>query len=192
LSVEVDDGYHEPTAPLAVSGGIKFAGLKPKEWALIVQGELAGEMLLAFAPESFAQASGTADLSIWLRGNGSTPTVMGDLTFGEGRQLKLLPRALRREIALDRGIVSFKGAPAADMLVTVEGVGGKIDDEGTLRDVDGTIQLKNWKVDSANVVASGDALTFRVQRTLDLVISLDAIRVQLDRGQLAIKGGVEL
>jgi hypothetical protein len=192
LSIFVDDGYHPSTAPLEVGGGIDFAGFTPKHWGVIVQGELAGEMLLAFAPEAFAQASGTASLSISLRGNGPTPTVIGDLTFGEGRQLRLLPRALRREIALDRGIVSFEGTRAADMQINIEGVGGKIDDEGTLRDIDGNIQLKNWKVASANVVASGDALTFRVQRTLDLVISVDAIRVVLERGALTISGGVEL
>lgn len=192
LSVEVDDGYQRSTAPLSVAGGVTFSGLTPTSWAVIVQGELAGEMLLAFAPDTFAQASGTASLSMVLDGAGPTPRVSGELAFGDGRQLRLLPRALRREIALDRGTVSFAGDRAADLEITIEEVGGKIDDEGTVRDVGGTIELKDWEVRAADVVASGDALTFRVQRTLDLVISLDAIRVVLDQGQLEIAGGVEL
>ncbi|HUQ02608.1 MAG TPA: translocation/assembly module TamB domain-containing protein [Kofleriaceae bacterium] len=193
LSVEVDDGYQRSTAPLEVKGGVTFKGLKPTQWAIIVSGELAGEMLLAFAPDTFAQASGTASVSMTLTtGSGGEPRVSGELAFGEGRTLRLLPRALRREIALDRGTISFDGERAADLQIFIEDVGGKIDDEGTLRDVEGTIELKDWKVAAADVVASGDALTFRVQRTLDLVISLDAIRVVLDRGQLEIAGGVEL
>jgi hypothetical protein len=193
LSVEVDDGYQRSTAPLEVKGGVTFKGLKPTQWAIIVSGELAGEMLMAFAPDTFAQASGTASVSMTLTtGKGGEPRVSGQLAFGEGRTLRLLPRTLRREIALDRGTISFDGDRAADLQIFIEDVGGKIDDEGTLRDIEGTIELKDWKVAAADVVASGDALTFRVQRTLDLVISLDAIRVVLDRGQLEIAGGVEL
>ncbi len=192
ISVEVDDGYTRSSAPLTVAGGVTFTGLTPKAWAVIVQGELAGEMLLAFAPAVFAQASGTASLSMTLSGSGPTPAVSGELAFGDGRQLHILPRALRREIAFDAGSIAFGGARAADLQFTIEGVGGKIDDEGTLRDVEGSIDLLDWKVAAADVVASGDALTFRIQRTLDLVISLDAVRVVLDGGRLEIAGGVEL
>lgn len=195
ISVEVDDGYRRSTAPLSVAGGVTFDGLTPKAWAMIVQGELAGEMLLAFAPETFAQASGSAALSLDLRGTGPTPAVSGELAFGDGRTLRLLPRALRREIALETGTISFHGDRAADLTITIdpeESVGGTIDDEGTLRDIKGAVELRDWRVAAANVVASGDALTFRMQRTLDLVISLDAVRVILDQGQLKIAGGVEL
>ncbi len=192
LSVEVDDGYQRATAPLTVAGGVTFAGLTPRAWAVLVRGELAGEMLLAFAPDTFAQASGTASVSVRLTGVGPTPEVDGELVFGDGRQLRLLPRALRREIALDRGTVSFVGARAADLRIELDGVGGKIDDEGTLRDITGAIELKGWEVRAAEVKASADALTFRVQRTLDLVISLDGIEVKFEDDQLAIGGGVEL
>ncbi|MBE7451795.1 MAG: hypothetical protein HS111_23785 [Kofleriaceae bacterium] len=45
---------------------------------------------------------------------------------------------------------------------------------------------------AADVVASADAVTFRVQRTLDLVLNLDPrSQVVFDRGQLEIGGGVE-
>jgi hypothetical protein len=193
VSVEVDDGYTRSTAPLEIRGGITFdSHFQPTSWALIVGGSLAGEMLLAFAPEVFAQASGSAGVSLWLRGSGPDPEVEGDLTFGDGQTLRVLPRALRREIALDRGMISFKGARAADLEIEIEEVGGKIDDEGTVHDVSGTITLSDWSVAAARVVASADALTFRVQRTLDLVLNLDDIGVELENGQLAIRGGVEL
>lgn len=192
VSLEVDDGFARTTAPLSVAGGVTFRGLTPRAWAVIIQGELAGEMLMAFAPETFAQASGSASLELSLSGVGPTPTVSGELKFGEGRQLRLLPRSLRREIALDRGTVSFAGASASDLEIEIEGVGGKIDDEGTLRDIAGSIAFRNWKVAKASLTASADALTFRIQRTLDLVISLDAINVALEHGKLRIGGVVEL
>ncbi|MCL4226053.1 MAG: hypothetical protein KJZ91_16440 [Myxococcales bacterium] len=192
ISVEVDDGYTRSALPLSVAGGVTFAGFTPRSWAVIVSGELAGEMLLAFAPEAFAQASGSASLSLTLTGTGRTPAIDGELTFGDGRQLRLLPRALRRELAFDRGTVAFTSAGTTGLDIAIDGVGGKIDDEGTFRDVGGSLELRDWKLVAADVVASADAVTFRVQRTLDLVLNLDAIQVVFDRGQLEIGGGVEL
>ncbi len=192
VSVAVDDGYSQVSPPLTVKGGVTFKGFTPTVWALIIEGELAGEMLMAFAPETFAQATGTAELSVWIQGAGEDPEVRGDLSFGDGRQLRLLPRALRREIALERGNIFFKGLGFSDLEITIEGLGGKIDDEGRLRDIGGTVELKRGEVTSADIVASADGLTFRIERTLDLVLSLDQINVVLDDGRLEIEGGVEL
>jgi hypothetical protein len=192
IGVLVDDGYTRTTNPLTVAGGVTFKGFTPNKWALIVSGELAGEMLMAFAPETFAQASGASTLLMTLTGEGETPLISGDLSFVEGQQLRLLPRSLRREIALDKGQVSFLGDPETGLDITVEGIGGKIDDEGTLTNVSGSLSVVGGAVAAADLTASADALTFRLQRTLDLVINLDGIHVALADGRLRIGGVVEL
>jgi hypothetical protein len=190
IGVEVDDGYSRTTTPLTVAGGVTFKGFTPDRWALIVSGELAGEMLMAFAPETFSQASGAAAVSMTV--TGSEPLVSGTLTFSDAKPLRLLPRTLRREISLDQGTVTFFGEGTSELEISIEDVGGKIDDEGTLHHIGGTLALRDGRVDSASVTASADALTFRIERTLDLVISLEAITATLEHGHLKLAGGVEL
>ena len=200
VSVEVEDGRPGDRPALNVAGGIILDGLTPTRWSIIVSGSLPGEMLLAFAPETFSQASGTANLEINLSGEGATPRVSGDLSFGKSRPeddpdrrpLSLLPRSLRREIALDAGTVSFSGDSADDLTIELTEVSGTIDHVGRLQSVDGAVRLARGELEELRVTASAQGLPFRIQRTLDLVLDVDGLEIELERGDLALTGQVKI
>jgi len=186
MSVEVDDGFSADRPTLTVAGGVALEGLVPTRWSVIVEGELAGEMLLAVAPEAFAQASGTADVSLTLTGAGKVPKVRGELTFDRVKPLTLLPRSLRREIALTEGGLSFTTTD-----ITFDNVGGTVDDEGRLRGIAGVVDLREGAVLGADLTASADAVPFRFGRALDLVLDVQDLRMVLDpSGGLDIGGAV--
>lgn len=191
MSVEVDDGFSAERPTLSVAGGVALAGLRPARWSVIVSGELAGEMLVAAAPSVFAQASGTADLSLTLSGAGLVPKVSGELAFDRRQPLTVLPRALRREIALTEGSLSFSTED-----ITFDGVGGTIDEEGRLRGLTGVVELVDGGVAGADVELSADAVPFRLGRSLDLVLDVPELSVLLDdqaglevRGQVTVVDG---
>jgi hypothetical protein len=186
VAVEVDDGFSAVRPTLSVKGGVALDGLTPKRWAVFVDGELAGEMLVAAAPEVFAQASGTADVSLTLTGTGPVPTVSGEVSFDRDHPLTVLPRSLRREIALTEGGVSFSTTD-----ITFDGVGATVDDEGKLRGISGSIALRDGALVAADLTASADAVPFRFGRSLDLVLDVQDLRMKLDEsGGLAIGGAV--
>ncbi|HVV86933.1 MAG TPA: hypothetical protein VHE35_28035, partial [Kofleriaceae bacterium] len=172
VSVEVDDGFSPDKPTLSVIGGIGLKGLVPANWGLIIEGDLAGEMLVAVAPQVFSQASGTADVDLRLQGTGATPEVKGELTFDREHPLTVLPRSLRREIALTDGSVSFTTEE-----ITFDEVGATIDDEGRVRGIDGAIELHDGALASASLSASADGLPFRFGRSLDLVLDVQDLRM---------------
>jgi hypothetical protein len=186
IAIEVDDGFSAERPRLAVKGGITLVDFTPYRWNVIVDGELAGEMLLAAAPEVFAQASGTADVELTLRGNGPRPIVSGEVTFDRQQPLTILPRSLRREIALTEGGLSFTTAD-----ITFDNVGATVDDEGRLRGLSGVIDLADGALGGADLTLSADALPFRFGRALDLVLDVPDLRIVLDdRGGLDLAGAV--
>ncbi len=200
VAVKGGDAGADPDAESAlwIRGGVSLDGLTPINWAVIISGALPGEMLLAFAPEAFSQASGTADLQIELEGKGPTPQVRGELLFARDpdgprrRPLSLLPRALRREVTFDDGTVSFRGERASDLTIELSGVTGTIDHVGRLTAVDGTVELQAGAVTAASLVASAQGLPFRIQRTLDLVVDVDQLEVELANRDLTLAGQIKV
>src|SRR6185503_7975047 len=75
VRVRVDDTYLGEKAELVIKGGIGLDGLRPKKWGVIVEGQIAGKMLLALAPQQVSQASGVAqiDSALWIKGEGLLP-----------------------------------------------------------------------------------------------------------------------
>lgn len=200
----VDDGYARTQASLRVKGGLELADYRPRRWNLVIEGDLAGEMVVAALPELIASASGAADVTVTLQGDGPVPMIDAVITFDPARPLTVLPRAARREIALSEGTITLVERPAQECgqsrpagttckQIELDEVGGSIDGEGRLRGIRGTVDLIDWKVVGADVMASADAVPYRVPRLLDLVVNIDGLRgVYDERDGLEVAGKVEL
>ena len=188
LSMVVVDEFSDDRSELHVSGGVALRNFRPASWALQITGQLSGKMLLVVAPTFFTSASGSAALSIGLMGEGRTPDIDGSITFDDKTPLALIPRGVRREIALTGGKLVF-----TDKLIELEGVQGWVDDEGQLGDVSGSISLENWKPVDIDLQVTATDLPFRVPQTLELAVNVDRLRVRggMTSG-LAVSGLVEI
>jgi autotransporter translocation and assembly factor TamB len=188
LSMVVVDEFSDERSELTVSGGVKLVDFRPAEWAIHIDGELSGKMLLVVAPAVFSAGSGSANLSIGLMGQGAAPNIDGSIEFDGKTPLTLTPRGARREIALTGGMVKF-----TDTLVELEGVAGWVDDEGELTDVSGQISLVDWRPVDVDLKVTANDLPFRVPQTLELALNVRGLRVAGggDEG-LEIEGVVEV
>ncbi|HKE15653.1 MAG TPA: translocation/assembly module TamB domain-containing protein, partial [Kofleriaceae bacterium] len=188
LSMVVVDQFSDERSELSVSGGVKLRDFRPVHWAIRIDGELSGKMLLVVAPTRFSAGSGSAQLSIGLMGEGEAPNIDGTIEFDQTSPLTLTPRGVRREIALTGGQVRF-----TDKLVELEGVTGWIDDEGELTDISGRITLASWRPVDLDVRITANDLPFRVPQTLELAINLRGVHVVggVDAG-LEIGGVIEI
>jgi hypothetical protein len=189
LNVVVEDPYTGERAALKIGGGVKLDDFVPTSLGLIIEGELAGKLLLVLAPEVFSRASGVAQLDLAIRGDPKAPKPYGDIIFQNAQPLSVTPRGLRRELRFTSGEISFLG----DDIELVD-IAGTIDDEGIIRNVSGGITVENLQPVSADLTVSADSLPFRVPRTLDLTLNVANLRVVgnvADEG-LDIEGKVEV
>ncbi len=188
LSMVVVDEFSDERSELSVSGGVKLRDFQPVHWAIHIDGELSGKMLLVVAPAVFSAGSGSANLSIGLMGEGEAPNIDGSIEFDQQSPLTLTPRGARREIALTGGLVKF-----TDKLVELEGVTGWIDDEGHLSDISGRISLANWRPVDLDVRIAANDLPFRVPQTLELALNVRGLHVVggVDEG-LEMTGVIEI
>jgi hypothetical protein len=187
VRIRVDDTYLGEKAELVVKGGIGLDGLRPKKWGVIIEGQVAGKMLLAAAPSLISQASGVAQIdgAVSLTGTGLYPAVQGSIRFDATQPLTIIPRGVRRELAFFGGTLSVDDNASNDRHrsygIDIEGLAGSIDGEGTLRDIDGRIEIADGSVASADITLDADAIPFRVPGTLDLVINADQLRISHPR-----------
>jgi len=172
ISLVVEDEFSSETAELTIRGGVKLADFQPRLWAVQIDGQLAGKMLLVFAPEAFSAASGVADLSIALLGTGTTPDIDGRIEFSDENPLTLVPRGLRRELTMTQGAMAF-----TEQLVELEQVRGWFDDEGRITDVTGEVELRNWRPTEIDVTVSARDVPFRVPQELELALNVYGVRV---------------
>ncbi|MCA9678675.1 MAG: translocation/assembly module TamB domain-containing protein, partial [Myxococcales bacterium] len=189
FTLAVDDSSSGEHAELSAHGGIKLDGITPVRWGVSVEGELAGKMLLAFAPEALSQASGVANLDLTIIGEGPTVPIQADLTFDPKHPFSLMPRGLRREIVLTGGQISL----SADK-ISLDKLAGTIDDEGRLTGITGAIDLRDWQPISLDVtIAEANSLPFRIPRELDLVLSASELNVKWPEDEpLQFTGDVEI
>ncbi|HTE51679.1 MAG TPA: translocation/assembly module TamB domain-containing protein [Kofleriaceae bacterium] len=188
LSMVVVDEFSDERSELTVSGGVKLRDFRPVHWAIHIDGELSGKMLLVVAPNLFSAGSGSADLSIGLMGEGSAPNIDGSIEFDTDSPLTLTPRRTRREIALTGGSLKF-----TDKLIELERIAGTVDDEGQLIDVSGRISLASWRPVDVDLVVTADDLPFRVPQTLELSLSARGLRVVGGANEgLRIQGALEI
>ena len=143
---------------ISIKGNIALDGLVPKRWSVLIDGTLAGKMLLVVMPNLVSQASGLARIEgfVKLTGAGPRPDVSGALVFdpppacaprqrgkpptaepvGECRRRGELPRPItltlrgvRRELAVTGGSIE----------IDTETVGDRRTYKATLQDVTATI-----------------------------------------------------
>ena len=144
VRIRVDDTYLDERAELVVRGGIGLVGLTPATWGLIIEGQIAGKMLLALAPSEFSQASGVAEIedNLTLSGRGARPEVFGTLRFSPVQPLAFVPRKWPRELAFRGGAVTLSDAGTAanrryqvdidDVTVAIDGEGSPLRSAGCL------------------------------------------------------------
>jgi hypothetical protein len=185
VRIRVDDTYLGEKAELVVKGGIGLEGLTPTKWGVIIEGQVAGKMLLAAAPSLISQASGVAQIdgAVSLQGTGLLPAVVGTISFDPAQPLTVIPRGVRRELAFFGGSLSVDETTASNdrhraYELEIQDLAGSIDGEGTLRDIDGTLELTDGALTAADITLDADAIPFRIPGTLDLVINADQLHLQ--------------
>ncbi len=199
IDVNVVDAFSGERATLTVAGGVALDDFEPAMWALNVEGQLAGKMLLVAAPRVFSQASGTAQLSLAIIGAGDTPDIHGSIEFDTARPFTITPRGLRRELTFTTGALSF-----TESRVQFDNVGGLIDDEGRFIIGLGSdceeatpvrcseVSLANWQPVEVDVTVSADGLPFRVPKTLELTLNLVGVRIVGGAEGVDIAGTIEV
>jgi hypothetical protein len=172
---------------LNVHGTIKLDGFAPAAWGVYLEGQIAGKMLLAVAPQVFSQASGVAtiDQSLTLTGKGVMPHIDGAILFNRRQPLSFVLRDLRREFSFRDGSVAIACGTAtapctADLvahtieLATLE---GSINGEGSFEITRGGATISNGALTDIDVSFNVTEIPFRIPRTLDLVISGTDLRI---------------
>lgn len=187
LRIVVNDTYSDDVAELSISGGFSIKDFQPDTWTMNINGKLAGKMLLVLAPEIFSAAAGSAEISVALTGTGDSPIIDGSIDFDNETPLSLTPRAVRRELAFNRGTVFF-----TDKLVEFEDVEALIDSEALLTVATGSqLSIENWRPSDVDITVSARDLPFRIPNQLDLTLDLVACRLLLD-DSMEIEGTIEV
>lgn len=201
FSVVVVDEYSDDSSTLDISGAVKLEDFKPAVWTVIIDGELAGKMLLVAASETFSSASGKAALNLTLSGTGLYPDVSGAIEFSPKDSLTFTPRGLRREIRMTGGLLAFDESE-----IRFDAVTGWIDDEGQFTigppgrdDERSVLNHESLRPSSLDLTVNARNLPFRVPQVLTLSVNLDKVRVVGDFSedlplgdQLSIAGAVEI
>jgi hypothetical protein len=184
--VQVRDQHVDEQGELHVKGNIKFDGLAPDNWSVLVSGKIAGKMLMVAAPGAVAQAGGlaTIDGDLILTGRGLYPLVSGTILFDTDRQsrpIAVVPRGVPREIKLDHGSLDIEtvedGARRAYVLSMNE-IGGEIGGEGTLDHIGGQIEVRDGALASLDVSLDADNVPFRIPGSLDVTLSARDVRIR--------------
>lgn len=203
VRVRVDDTYLNKQSELTLRGLVAHDHGVAKDWSIIIDGEFAGKMLLAAMPSAFSQATGVAVIedAITISGHGATPDIEGSLRFDPAQPLAVVPRGLRRELAFQGGTIDIETTQDDDAPedvrtygVTLDGVRGAIDGEGRLTDISGFVAVRDGNVTSADIAIEASGISFRIPRTLDLVLNATDMHVlRADaRAPLEIAGKIEV
>ena len=200
VKVRVVDEHRDEQGELIVHGGIQFDGLTPSAWGVFVEGRLAGKMLPVIAPTAIAQASGVATIGedrIRLYGRGSRPLIAGSLAFDPAQPLTVQPRGLNHEVSFGRGTIDIGTLVAGEHRTTtidLEEVSGKIDNEGLLERIDGSLELTDSALTKASLELDADSVGYKIRDTLDLILSLKGVSLQLANDQWRVsntqQGGI--
>lgn len=193
---------------LHVKGTISLGpGLTPASWGVLLDGKLAGKMLLALAPNALAQAGGLAriDGALSLFGRGALPQVTGTLTFDPDPAEKhpaaftVSLRGARKEIALLGGSIDISTTVTGEhrsyaLRIDDNPITASIDGEGTVEYVRGNAVLQDGKPQSARIQLDAENVPFRIPGTLDLIVSARDISLELPNAfsPWIVRGGVSI
>jgi hypothetical protein len=198
VKVTVRDEQRDEAGELNIKGNITMDGLKPVAWGLLIDGKIAGKMLLVAAPDAIAQAAGLARIEgdLMLTGKGPRPTISGTIDFGalpacpgsgdvlpdggacrkageQHRPLSIIPRGVRREFVFNSGTIDIDTSYIGDKQatqITLNQIAAKMDGEGELKGIDGQLELRNGALTRLSVDMNAEKIPFRVPGSLDLVI----------------------
>ncbi len=203
FTVRMVNHESDERAELKIRGGIGMQSFVPTVWALQIEGQLAGKMLLVAAPQIFSAAGGMAYVNVWLRGPGEAPDDIDGTVWFEcpkpnarseqtradyalvgkrckiDRPLTLAARGVRHQISLDTGAIRIEAddARADAQVLAVRGLGGWIDDEGRLQNLQGEVTMENWQVVDFDVGGTARSLPLRIPRELDLTVDVENFEV---------------
>ncbi|MEO8844150.1 MAG: translocation/assembly module TamB domain-containing protein [Kofleriaceae bacterium] len=194
LVVAVQDDRAQNTArgELNVRGTIALAGLRPVSWGVLIDGKIAGKMLVALAPSSVSSASGLAriDGALTLFGHGTLPQITGTLTFDPDPADKhpvpfsISPRGVRKEINLLGGSIDISTTLAGEhrtyaLAINDNPLTASLDGEGKIENVRGDLELRDGTPQSARIELDAENLPFKIPGTLDLLVSAKDISLEL-------------
>ena len=180
--LRVTDALTGQQVALDILGGIRLEDFEPVEWTLHMDGQLAGQMLLLAAPELFSRASGTADLSVSIRGPSDAPRVDANMLFHREQPLALTLRGLGREVRLESGEIEL-----SDDVVELNELAGAIGDNGRITRASGVVGLVDWSIADMDINVSADSLPLRIPNELELTANVADLRVVGD-----VSSGLEL
>lgn len=182
----VDDVHQRERGELSLMGGVSLkGGLHAPVWNITLDGKIPGRLFM-LAPTVFSQASGvvTLDPPLRLLGKGVWPQIRGGMVFDRAAPLAIIPRGFPRELAFREGEITLGTTVAADGVnvysATADGVMAVIDGEGTVRNVQGEVKLRDLRPVSAQVRLDADSIPFLVPGTLDLLLTGSGIGIGYD------------
>ena len=214
LSVKDERSYQE--GELVIHGGIGLDGLRPKSWGVFIEGTIAGKMLLAAMPSQFSQASGIASIDgeLVLSGTGLLPLLDGAISFSPPKPgdppLAVTARGFRHELELRDGRVEVRTTAVGDHREYTLTIGcgldadsdcddhvdikAAIDGEGSIRDLHGSMTLRDGLPTRAHVELDADEIPYRVPGALDLQLSARDITLDLpdDHSPIRVRGAISV
>jgi hypothetical protein len=192
VAVQDDRAQNGARGQLNVKGTVALDGLKPASWGVLIDGKIAGKMLVALAPNSVSQASGLAriDGALTLFGHGALPQITGTLTFDPDPADKhpvpfsISPRGVRKEINLLGGSIDVSTTIAGEhrtyaLAVNDNPITASLDGEGKIENVRGELELRDGTPQSARIDLDAENLPYKIPGTLDLLVSAKDISLEL-------------
>ena len=205
-----DDRARQAPGQLSVRGTIALDGVKPASWGVLIDGQIAGKMLVALAPSSVSQASGLAriDGALTLFGHGALPQITGTLTFDPDPSDKhpvpfsISPRGVRKEINVLGGSIDISTTIAGEhrtysVSINDNPLTASLDGEGKIENVRGDLELRDGTPQSARIDLDAENLPYKIPGTLDLIVSAKDVSLELPsstsawiaRGNVSIVSG---
>jgi hypothetical protein len=212
LVVAVQDDRVQKAArgQLNVRGTVALSGLRPASWGVLIDGTIAGKMLVALAPNSVSQASGLAriDGALTLFGHGTLPQITGTLTFDPDPNDKhplpfsISPRGVRKEVNLLGGSIDISTTISGEhrtyaVSINDNPLTASLDGEGKLENVRGELELRDGTPQSARIDLDAENLPYKRPGELDLIVSAKDVSLELPsstsawiaRGNVSIVSG---
>jgi len=218
VKVRVRDEQRDEAGEINIKGNITLDGLRPVAWGVLIDGKIAGKMLLVAAPGAISQAAGLARIEgdLMLTGKGPKPTISGTIDFGalppctgttdqlaDGGQcrkageqhhpLSIIPRGVRREFVFNSGSLDIDTEIAGDrqlINITLNQIATKMDGEGELSGIDGRLELRGGSLTKLDLRLDADKIPFRIPGTLDLIVNARNLTIeQASEGSTPEVGG---
>ena len=148
---------------------------------------------LVFDPLPRCPADAVREDGVWTTPDGDECRPPGE----QPRAFAIIPRGLRRELAITRGTIDIDSTAAGDhrtYRITLNDLRTTIDGEGSLSAIRGRVELRDGELTRLDVGLNANDIPFRIPGTLDLVVSARNIRIEKasEQEELEIRGNVSI